>query len=105
MSEPYPDGVPHPPTPEEIAELAKQNPALAALASAQTPSDSKEVIEKVPLTDFEAGVLLGLSVAAASIHNETQAFIASEVCRRIGIHQSKTVQFNANDKWISVRKD
>ncbi len=101
-----PDGVPHPPTPEEIAELAKVNPMLAALASANAPPpEGKEVIEKVTLTDTEAGVLLGLSVAAAQIQNETQGYIANAICARLGIHQSLTLQFHAKEKWITVRKE
>ena len=65
----------------------------------------QEVINKVPLTDEEAGVMLGFSVAEQAILRERVGYESNIIAKRLGIHPSRMVQFNAKEKWISVRDE
>lgn len=72
----------------------------------------KEVIEKVALTDSEAGTLRGLQIAkihaqslVEAINSELLACQANEVAKRLGCHPSIFVEINPIEKWITVRRD
>ena len=103
MTDPIPDGVPHQPTDEEIAEMEKQNPMVAALMR-DNRAPKQETIKKVPLTDDEAGVMLGLLCARNAIEQQMLAYQTEEIGKRLGIHSSLFVHIDAKEKWVSVKE-
>lgn len=89
------DGVPFVPTKEEIAALMKGEPP---------PEPTQEAIERVPLTDEEAGALFALLACRQSIDAQMDGALHG-VANRLVVNRNLLVEWNSKEKWIAVRRE